>query len=182
MASRSGFPRVRHKGGCPLRFLIADDHVMVRRGLVELLAEGYPRCQFVEAASVPDAIDCIGQNELDLVVLDISMPGGTGLDVLAAAATIRPELPILVVSMHSEDVYGLPALKAGASGYLTKETAPRELVAAAGALLNGGRYFSAYLSAAGASIPGGLGEGSKRRADAGPCLQPQRQGSAGARI
>jgi len=129
-----------------LRFLIADDHVLVRKGLVELLAEEYPQCRFLEAGNVPESIECILSNNLDLVVLDISMPGGTGLDVLAAALAAKPELPVLVVSMHAEDQYGPRAVRAGAAGYLTKEAAPCRLVEAVETLLAGGTYFSAFLA------------------------------------
>lgn len=132
-----------------MKFLIADDHALVRRGLRDLLAQEYPQCEFVEAGNVPEAIEHIRRHRPDLVLLDISMPGGSGLDVLVEAAAIRPDLPILVVSMHSEDLYGPRAVKAGAAGYLIKDAVPEKLIAAAETLLAGGRYFSAYLATAG---------------------------------
>jgi len=135
-----------------LKFLIADDHALIRKGLVELLAAEYPQCQFVEAGNVPESIERVLHCELDLVVLDVSMPGGTGLDVLAAAAA-QPGLPVLVVSMHGEDQYGPAAIRAGARGYLNKEAAPARLVEAVRTVLAGGRYFSSFLSECVAAEP-----------------------------
>lgn len=130
------------EGGHSLKFLIAEDHALVRKGLVELLAEAYPRCRFVEADNVPDSIDCVLRYDLDLVVLDVSMPGGSGLDVLEAASAASPELPVLVVSTYPEDQYGPRAFRAGASGFLNKDAAPARLVEAVRAVLGGGTYFS----------------------------------------
>jgi len=135
--------------------------------MVELLAEEYPHCQFVEAGNVPESIECILNNDLDLAVLDISMPGGTGLSVVEVASAARPALPVLVVSMHPEDQYGPPAVRAGAAGYLSKEVAPSKLVEAVETLLAGGTYFSAFLRRV-AAVKLATGFPQQARAKAGP--------------
>lgn len=130
----------------PMRILIADDHAVVRHGLKEILAEEFRPAEFGEAQDGPQTLRLIMKQKWDVVVLDITMPGMSGLDVLKNLKNARPNLPAIVLSMHPEDQYALRALKAGASGYLTKETAPEELVAAVKKALAGKKYVSASLA------------------------------------
>ena len=129
-----------------MRILIADDHALVRRGLREILTEEFPEAQFGEAETVPQTLQQIHSRKWDVVVLDITMPDGSGLDVLNDVKTTLPNLPVLVLSMHPEEQYALRALKAGAAGYLTKETATEELVAAVRKVLAGQKYLSPSLT------------------------------------
>ena len=129
-----------------MRFLIADDHAVVRRGLREILEEEIPGAEFGEAADTREALEQIRKHDWDVVVLDITMPGGSGLDVLRDSKGIRPNLAVLVLTMHPEDQYAVRALKAGAAGYLTKESAPEELVTAIRTILAGRKYVSASLA------------------------------------
>jgi len=129
-----------------MRFLIADDHAVVRRGLREILEEEFPGAEFGEAADTREALEQIRKHDWDVVILDITMPGGSGLDVLRDSKGIRPNLAVLVLSMHPEDQYAVRALKGGAAGYLTKESAPEELVTAIRTILAGRKYVSASLA------------------------------------
>ena len=124
------------------RILIADDHAVVRRGLRQILAENFPRVVIGEGADAPEALKEARQHEWDIVILDLSLGGRSGLDVLKELKARRPKLPVLILSIHSEDQYAARALKAGASGYLMKEAAPEELVRAVRKALRGGRYVS----------------------------------------
>ncbi len=129
-----------------IRVLIADDHAVVRRGLRQILQE-LPGVDVVdEAASGQETLASIRKGSYDLVLLDISMPGASGLDVLKQIKSERPKLPVLMLSMHPEDQYALRALKAGASGYLTKETAAEQLVTAVTRILEGRKYVSESLA------------------------------------
>jgi DNA-binding NarL/FixJ family response regulator len=125
-----------------MRILLVDDHAVVRRGLRQILADGLPGATFGEASSAAEALDAVGRAEWDLVVLDISMPGRGGMDALKDIRGLRPRLPALVLSVHAEDQYALRAFRAGASGYLTKDSAPDQLVGAARKILEGGRYVT----------------------------------------
>jgi two-component system invasion response regulator UvrY len=129
-----------------MRVLIADDDTYVRRGLREIILEEYSKAEIVEARSAREAIDCVRSQERerfwDVVVLDINMPGGSGIEVLKELRKEYRKLPILVLSGHSVDEYAVRTLKAGASGFLSKETAPEELIAAIGKVLRGGKYIS----------------------------------------
>ena len=129
-----------------MRVLIADDHAVVRRGLREILEEEFPGAEFGEAADTREALEQIRKHDWDVIILDITMPGGSGLDVLRDSKGIRPNLAVLVLSMHPEDQYAVRALKAGAAGYLTKESAPEELVTALRTILAGRKYVSASLA------------------------------------
>lgn len=129
-----------------MRVLIADDHAVVRRGLREILEEEFHGAEFGEAVDTREALEQIRKHDWDVVILDITMPGGSGLDVLRDSKGIRPNLAILVLSMHPEDQYAVRALKAGAAGYLTKESAPEELVTAIRTILAGRKYISASLA------------------------------------
>jgi DNA-binding NarL/FixJ family response regulator len=128
--------------GAALRILLVDDHAVVRRGVRELLAEELPGCQFGEAATGPAALEMVREQSWNLVVLDLSIPGRDGLDVLKEARGLAPGLPILVLSVHGEEQYAVRALRAGAAGYVTKESAPEELTRAVRKALEGGRHVS----------------------------------------
>jgi DNA-binding NarL/FixJ family response regulator len=126
--------------------LLVDDHAVVRRGLRELLSEEFSEAEFGEAASGPQALAEIGRRPWSLVLLDLSIPGRDGLDVLKDALTLQPHLRVMIVSVHAEDQYAVRALRAGAVGYVTKETAPQDLTAAVRKVLEGGKYVSPKLA------------------------------------
>jgi DNA-binding NarL/FixJ family response regulator len=113
-----------------IKILIADDHTIVREGLKMILSQIPDMVVTAEASNGEEVMDKIGKNDLNFVVLDITMPGRSGLEILREIKSQRPELPVLMLSMYPEDQYAERALKAGASGYLTKESAPDELVKA----------------------------------------------------
>lgn len=129
-----------------MRVLIADDHAVVRRGLKETIREAFPNVAFGEAQTAAETLECVRNRAWDVVILDISMPGKSGLDILAELKRLRPKMPVLFLSMHSEDQYARRSLKAGAAGYLTKESVPDELKTAVRRVLNGRRYVSASLA------------------------------------
>jgi DNA-binding NarL/FixJ family response regulator len=132
--------------GPPLSVLLVDDHALVRRGLRELLADEFPGAVFTEAGSGPEAVEKIRNTVFTLVVLDLSIPGRDGLDVLKEFHERLPKLPILMLSVYAEEQYALRALRAGAAGYITKESAPEELSKAIRKVLSGGRYISPSLA------------------------------------
>ena len=131
-----------------LRVLIADDHAIVRKGLKEILGEEVGSVVVGEASSGPEALNKARAEQWDVVVLDITMPGQSGLDVLEKLKQEQPGLPVLMLSMHSSSQYVTRSLKAGASGYLSKESAPSEPVNAIRAILKGGTYTGRSLSEA----------------------------------
>jgi two-component system invasion response regulator UvrY len=129
-----------------MRILIADDHAVVRRGLRQVLAEAFKKAVFGEAANSQEALERVWKEPWDVVILDLTMPGRSGLDVLKEIKRAKPKLPVLILSMHPEDQFAVRLLKAGASGYMTKETAPAELVGAVNKAIAGGRYVSVPLA------------------------------------
>jgi DNA-binding NarL/FixJ family response regulator len=129
-----------------MRILIADDHAVVRRGLKHVLAEAFKKAVFGEAANSQEALERVWKEPWDVVILDLTMPGRSGLDVLKEMKRAKPKLPVLILSMHPEDQFAVRLLKAGASGYMTKETAPAELVGAVNKAVAGGRYVSTPLA------------------------------------
>jgi two-component system, NarL family, invasion response regulator UvrY len=129
-----------------MRVLIADDHAVFRRGLKETLAEAFSRVAFGEAKSAPETLEHVRRQDWDLVILDISMPGKSGLDILDDLKRLRPKLPILLLTMHPEQQFARRALKAGAAGYLTKDSVTEELKEAVKKIVSGGRYVSATLA------------------------------------
>jgi two-component system invasion response regulator UvrY len=126
--------------------LIADDHPIVRQGLKQILFEEPDMETVGEAADSHDVLMLAGEQNWDIVILDITMPGRGGLDVLKELRQKYPELPVLILSIHPEDQYAVRALKAGAAGYLTKESAPEELIRAMRTVLKGKKYISASLA------------------------------------
>ncbi len=129
-----------------MKVLIADDHAIVRRGLKLILSEEFDRIIFGEARTGQEVLDLVWKQDWDIVVLDITMPGRSGLEVLKELKQLRPKLPVLILSMHSEDQFGMRVLKAGAAGYMTKENVPEELVKAIKKVLAGGKYISPGLA------------------------------------
>ena len=127
----------------PLRILIVDDHAIVRDGLKQLLHQHFQSATFGEGRNAQDALQRVASEPWDVLLLDITMPGQSGLDVLKQVVELQPKTKILVLTMHPEDQYAMRVLKTGAAGYLTKETASEEVVNAVTKVLGGGRYVSA---------------------------------------
>jgi len=126
-----------------IRVLLADDHSIVRAGLRSLIEETGEMEVVVEAADGREAIREAGRVPLDVAVIDISMPGMDGLEVISQLHASQPDLPILVLTMHEEEQYVVRSISAGARGYITKRSAPEQLVKALRHLQAGGRYLSA---------------------------------------
>lgn len=129
-----------------IRVLIADDHTVVRKGLKQIFSVTDDIDVLDEAGSGAEAISLIGKNSYDVVLLDISMPGRNGLDILKQIKMLNPKLPILIFSMHAEDEYAIRCYKAGAAGYLRKDSSADEVIAAIRKVARGGRYMNATLS------------------------------------
>lgn len=129
-----------------IRILIADDHPIVRRGVKGILAREIEDAICGEAENAQEVLSEVQSQDWNLVILDVTMPGRSGLDILKDLKKLRPKLPVLFLSMHPEDQLGKRALKAGASGYMNKESAPEELIKAIRKVLAGGLYVSATLA------------------------------------
>lgn len=129
-----------------IRVLIADDHTILRKGLRELLEETSDIEPAGEATNGKEVLKKVREDAFDVILLDISMPGRSGIDVLKHLKTEKPDLPVLILSMYPEDQYAIRALKAGASGYLTKDSAPEQLIGAIRKVHAGGRYVSSTLA------------------------------------
>jgi two-component system, NarL family, invasion response regulator UvrY len=128
------------------RFLIADDHTVVRKGLKQILLEAYPSAWIEEVVDAEKLFNKVMEEEWDVVISDISMPGRSGLEVLQQIRQTKPKLPILILSVHPEDQYAIRVLKAGASGYLNKDSAPEELVKAVNRVLLGKKYITSSIA------------------------------------
>jgi two-component system, NarL family, invasion response regulator UvrY len=131
-----------------IKILIADDHAIVRRGLKQIVSEQPDMIVGGEAENAREVLEMVRSNKWNVIVLDINMPGRSGLEVLKELKREQPKLPILVLSVHPEEQYGIRVLKAGAAGYLTKDSAPDELVSAIRKVHRGGRYVSPSLAEA----------------------------------
>ena len=129
-----------------IRVFIADDHAIVREGLKQILAESPDIIVAGEAENGVDAIKLFRKSKCQVMLLDISMPDRSGIEVLKQLKKEHPELAVLMLSMHREDQYAIRSLKAGAAGYLTKQSAPRELVTAIRQVAAGQKYVSAALA------------------------------------
>lgn len=130
----------------PMRILITDDHAVVRQGLKQILAAEFKKAEFGEAGNAQESVKQVAEGKWDVVILDVTMPGRSGLEALKDIKQLRPKLPVLMLSMHPEDQFAVRMLKAGASGYMTKESAPEELVGAVRKVISGGRYVSSALA------------------------------------
>ena len=128
-----------------MRILLVDDHAVVRKGIKEIASISVGTADFDEAETGGDAMRMIGEADYDLVILDISLPDQSGLDVLRLIRKDRADLPVLILSMHPENGYAARAFEAGANGYLTKGSVPEELQDAIEKVLKGGRYTSPTL-------------------------------------
>lgn len=129
-----------------IKILIADDHAIVREGLKQIVAETSDMIVADEACTGHEVLDKVRDKQYDVVVLDISMPGGDGLNILKQIKKEMPQLSVLVLSIHPEEQYAVRVLKAGAAGYLTKESAPDELITAIRRVSTGRRYVSYSLA------------------------------------
>jgi DNA-binding NarL/FixJ family response regulator len=129
-----------------MRILITDDHAVVRQGLKLILADHFKKAVFGEARNATEALARVWKDKWDVVVLDITLRGRSGLEVLKEIKRAHPRLPVLILSMHPEDQFAVRLLKAGAAGYLTKESAGDELVGAIKKVVSGGRYISPALA------------------------------------
>ncbi len=126
-----------------MNILIADDHAVVRRGLRDILSEALPGTHFVEASTGDEVISHLAKSKIGLAVLDINMPGRSGLDVLKDIKHSNPRLPVIILSCQPEEQYAVRCLRAGAAAYINKDSATEELALAAQKILSGGRYVSA---------------------------------------
>lgn len=129
-----------------IRILVADDHAVVRQGVKQILAEVGDMTVKDEAQNGSETLKKVNEQEYDVVLLDISMPGRSGLEVLEDIKAQHPKLPVLILSMHPEEQYAVRALRAGASGYLTKASAPQELIGAIRKVAGGGKYVTSSLA------------------------------------
>lgn len=129
-----------------IKILIADDHPIVRKGLKEIIEETPGMKVVDEASNGQEVLEKVFKKDINVVLLDISMPGRSGLDILRDIKRQKPKLVILVLSMHPEEQYAVQALKEGASGYLTKKSAPDELLTALRKVSSGGKYVSSSLA------------------------------------
>jgi len=129
-----------------IKVLVADDHAIVRRGLRQILAETRDIMVGGEAATAQEVRQLLRSERWNALILDIGLPGASGLALLAEVHKEHPELPVLVLTVHSEDQYAVRAIKAGAAGFLTKESAPEKLIEAVRKVAGGGRYVSAELA------------------------------------
>jgi two-component system invasion response regulator UvrY len=125
-----------------IRILIADDHAIVRAGMKHLVAENSAMIVEAEARSGADALELLSKKKIDIVLLDISMPGRGGLETLSEIKQKYPRMPVLILSMHPEEQYAIRAFKSGASGYITKDVAAEELIAAIVKVASGGKYVT----------------------------------------
>ncbi|MFP4531587.1 MAG: response regulator [Desulfobacterales bacterium] len=126
--------------------LIADDHFIVREGLKKIIREAGDMSITGEAETGHAVMDRIAKNQYDVLILDISMPGRRGLDLLKSVKQKQPDLPVLILTIYSENQYAVRALKAGAAGYLTKDKLSEEIIAAVRKVAAGGKYVSAELA------------------------------------
>lgn len=129
-----------------LRIIIVDDHAVLRKGLKQIIWEEFTKAQINEASTAEDAMKIVRQQKFDLVISDISLPGRSGIDLLKQVREEFPFLPFLILSMHPEEQYAIRALKAGASGYITKDTASEELIKGIKKIISGKKYISSMLT------------------------------------
>jgi DNA-binding NarL/FixJ family response regulator len=129
-----------------IRILVADDHTVVREGIKQILAGQEDMIVEDEAGSGQEVLHKVTKKNYDLILLDISMPGRSGLEILEEIKVMQPKLPVLILSMHPEEQYAVRTLRAGAAGYLTKASAPQELICAIQKVSRGGKYVTASLA------------------------------------
>lgn len=142
-----------------IKILVVDDHAVVRRGLREILAETQDLHVGGEAATAPEALAKVHDERWDVIMLDLALAGRSGLDLIADIRRLRPEARVLVLTMFSEEQYAVRAIRAGAAGFLTKESAPDKLVDAVRKVASGGRFITPELAETLASMVAGEGSG-----------------------
>ena len=136
------------------RVLLVDDHEIVRKGLRAILDDRFAGIEVAEASTGDEALTTL-EGPFDAVILDLSMPGRSGIELLAEIKHRHPKLPVLIMSLHGEEQFAVRALRAGASGYLTKSAAPEQLIAAFDRIVRGGRYISQTVAERLAATAGG---------------------------
>jgi DNA-binding NarL/FixJ family response regulator len=129
-----------------MKVLIADDHTIVREGLKRILLEAFPFCEITDVSDGADLLKKALHEKWDIIISDITMPGQSGIEILKQIKEYAPTIPVLMLSMHAPEQYAVRAIKAGASGYLTKESAPFELVNAVEKILGGRKYITAQVA------------------------------------
>jgi two-component system, NarL family, invasion response regulator UvrY len=129
-----------------IKILTVDDHMVVREGVKRIFDHQPDKALFGEAATAQEALDLVRQQDWDILVLDISIGGRNGLELLKDVKQLRPKLPVLILSMHSEEQYARRAFKAGAAGYITKDCPQSELLSAINKVIKGGRYITAAIA------------------------------------
>ncbi len=129
-----------------IKILIVDDHAVVRAGVKKIFEELHGAADFGEAAGAAEALELARERDWDVVLLDLSLGGRSGLEVLKELKQLRPKLPVLILSMHAEEQYARRAFKAGAAGYVTKDSPREELLRAVKKVTAGGRYVSPTLA------------------------------------
>ena len=129
-----------------MTILIGDDHSVVRRGLKNILNDAFPFAQIEEASDGIELLDKALEQEWSIIISDITMPGKTGIEVLKELKETKPKQPVLILSVHAPEQYAVRTLKAGAAGYLTKESAPDELVKAVQHILSGRKYITSEIA------------------------------------
>jgi DNA-binding NarL/FixJ family response regulator len=129
-----------------MHIMIADDHAVVRRGLREILADAIPGADFSEVGNGDEVLSQLGKSQVSMLVLDISMPGRSGIDVLRDVKHTYPRMPVIILSCQPEEQYAVRCLRAGAAAYISKESASDELALATKKILGGGRYVSTSLA------------------------------------
>ena len=125
-----------------MKILIADDHIVVRKGLRQIILDEFPFAEIEEVGDAEELIKKVMKSKWDIVISDLSMPGRSGLDSLVQIKESFPELPVLILSVYPEEQYGVRVLKAGASGYLNKDSAPEELIKAMRQVMLGKKYIT----------------------------------------
>jgi len=128
------------------KIILADDHSFIRLGIIQILKDEYPSVEITEVSDGESLVKEVTLHEFDLVISDLDMPGRSGLEALEQIKLIKPGLPVLILSIYSEDLYGIRVLKAGAAGYLNKSAAPYELIAAIHRIKGGRKYITSELA------------------------------------
>lgn len=129
-----------------LQILVADDHCVMRKGIIKSILETFPSAEFGEASNASEIMQLVNERKWNLVILDISMPGRNGMEVLKDIKEIKPDTKAIIFSMYPEDQFAIRALKAGASAYLTKDVTAKELGMAIQKIMNGGTYLTASIA------------------------------------
>lgn len=128
-----------------IKILIADDHSVVRKGIIKSLSSKFPNATFTEASNAAEVIQATLKNQWDLIILDISMPGRSGLEILGDVKNEQPDTPVIIFSMYPEDQFAVRAIKAGASAYISKDISSDKLEKIVAGTLRGERYFTPSL-------------------------------------